>query len=86
MSMNNLKQFGPSAADKIKINAMDAKMRSFISRCMIEGETAVTMAPSLLAAGCDLLETATGSHEKAVIALRAMFATFQHAQKKKPSP
>jgi predicted metal-dependent phosphoesterase TrpH len=82
--MNSLKQFGPSLVDKQKLAALDAKMRAFIGRCMIEGETAKTLAPSFLAAGCDLLETATGNHEKAVMAFKGMLFAFEHAHKKKP--
>ena len=81
--MSMRKEFGLSVADQEKIDALDAKIRSFVSRCMIEGYDAKMIAPSFLAAGCDMLETATGSHDKAVIALRSMFFTFQHAQKKK---
>jgi hypothetical protein len=76
--------FGLQPDAKQKVAKMDAKVRKFISRCLVEGDTAVTLAPALLAAGCDMLETATGNHDKAVLALKAMTFMFSQAHKTKP--
>jgi hypothetical protein len=76
--------FGLKSADQIKLDAINLKIQDFIARCMLEGDQGKMLAPSFIAAGCDMLETALGSHEKAVHALKALFYIFQNAKKRPP--